>query len=56
MSAINVNFDPEAEERYNPLSRDDREEIAVLKMLGYGLRSCRWSLLSLWWLGLVVCW
>jgi hypothetical protein len=49
MSAINMNFDPVAEERYNSVSRLNRDEIAVLKMLGYGQRSRHWSLLSFGW-------
>jgi len=51
-------LDPDAVtgESHDSLSRrDGRVEIAVVKVLRYGLRSCHWELILLWWLGLVVC-
>ena len=47
VSAINVHFDAVADERYYAMSRHNRNKIAVLRMLMYGLRSCHWSLPSI---------
>jgi hypothetical protein len=56
MAAFHLGSYPEAEQSYDSVSRcDDRVEIAVIKVLRYGLRSYHWSLLSFWWSGLVVC-
>src|SRR5690349_9369754 len=55
MAAFDLDSYAVTEERHNAVSRLDRDEIAVQKMLRYGLNICHWSLLSFWWLGLVVC-
>jgi hypothetical protein len=55
VAAFDLNSYAVTEERHNTISWRDRGEIAVVKMLRYGLDSCHWRSLSFGWLGLVVC-
>jgi hypothetical protein len=50
-----MHFEAVAEEGYDSALRPNGDEIAVLRILRYGLRSCHWSSSLLWWLGLAVC-
>jgi len=56
VAAVDLDSYAVTEESYNSMSWcNDSAEIAVVGVLRYGLRSYHWSLLSFWWLGLVVC-
>ena len=41
-----VYLDAVTEQGYNPVARYDRNEIALLNVLRYGLPSCHWSAFS----------
>src|SRR5258707_10482291 len=55
MAMIDMHVDSIPEEGNDSMSWCDWCEIALLRMLRYGLFSCHWSLRLPWWLGLVVC-